>query len=116
MCCRGSYARRSSLTSGSSLGVTVPWYLTDRVPDRADPALAVLVDRRGHEHGSAQILTGVWARAPATGPTTCVSTWRGCAASRRRTRPGPATCSPNPAWATGTNREQPRCGTRPADY
>ncbi|WP_353070618.1 HU family DNA-binding protein [Actinomadura opuntiae] len=35
----------------------------------------------------------------------CGSTWRSCAASWSRTRPVPATCSPNPAWATATNRD-----------
>jgi hypothetical protein len=29
MCSRAGVGPRSTLTSGSSLGVTVPWYLTD---------------------------------------------------------------------------------------
>jgi hypothetical protein len=29
MCSRAGLCPRSTLTSGSSLGVTVPWYLTD---------------------------------------------------------------------------------------
>ena len=48
--------------------------------------------------------------ATRTRPATCASTWPSCGASSSPTRPGRASCSPSPAWGTGSSR----AGSQPA--
>ena len=71
-------------------------------PDRVAPAGgAAAASRQAAEPGAAA-QRGLGARVRERARATCGSTWPSCGASSSRTRPGRATCSPSPAWATAS--------------
>ncbi len=49
-------------------------------------------------------------RTTPTSPTTHASTWPSCAASSKKIRPAPGTCSPSQEWATATSRRRTDLG------
>ena len=71
----------------------------DRVAAAGDPASATRASW-SRDGGCSPRCGGPPTPAAAT---TCASTWPGCGASSRTTRPGPVTCSPSPAWATASS-------------